>query len=180
MKPPAKVAKRLRANVSRNSGISNETLERFCFRKCSDNFKGVFSADYIPNYLAAMTRFILIANLGTRRGIRTHLPVGHFVTIVAFPNAMLYIDSYGLPSVEPHVNQFLKYCRRDVWFNLRPIQRFNSNFCALYAMLFTCFIDKIVFCQTRSRLTKLQFKNHNLRKNDDLCLLYLKRLFEEK
>ena len=158
--------------------MSNETLERFCFRVCGNDFKGVFSADYIPLFLAAKSRFVIIANLGARRGVRTELPVGHFVTIAALPDVILYIDSYGLPSVEPNINKFLKICRRPVQFNLRQIQTYDSVYCSFYAMMFTCFVDKFVFRDSMPaiRVPKLRFEKRNLKKNDELCVKYLKRI----
>lgn len=163
------LSRRVRSNVTKEKGMSNQTVARFCRSLCGDDFKGVYSADYIPTRLAARGRFIIVINLGVRRGRRGPLPMGHFVTVSADPSKVFYIDSYGLPNVEPHVTRFLQRCRRPVEFNLRPIQDLNSVYCGLFATLFAVYLDK-------QPDFKLIFKKQNLRENDKLCVRYLRRL----
>lgn len=163
------LTRRVKANVSKEGGISNETVARFCGSLCGKDFKGVFSADYIPRRLAARGRFIVVVNLGTRRGVRGKLPMGHFITIAADPSKVLYVDPYGLPNVEPNVERFLRLCRRPVEFNLRQIQDTESVYCGLYAVLFSLYFDK-------KPDFKLRFRKRNLRKNDKLCVEYLRKM----
>lgn len=142
---------------------------------CSSDFKGVFSADCIPHNLAAISRFIIVINLGTRKGVRGKLPVGHFVTLVASPTSLIYIDPFGLPNMQPDINIFLQLCKRkNVYVNLRQIQHFNSVYCGFYAILFACYFDKQY--HSKKKLFSLHFKNSNLYKNDSLCVEYLRRI----
>jgi hypothetical protein len=167
------IANRIKAHVSPTKGITNDVLEKFCKKLCSSDFKGVYSADYLPAKLAGRARFILIVNLGLRRGIRKNLPVGHFVTIVAKPASVYYIDSFGLPSTVPHVNRFLTLCKRKIHFNLRQLQDFNSMNCGFYAMLFSYFMDR----QNWGKKTfALKFNEKKLKENDKLCMRYLNKL----
>jgi hypothetical protein len=170
-----KLTRRIRGNVAPSLGLTNTVIERFCFLSCSDTFKGVYSADYIPTQLAARSRFIMVVNLGVRRGLRK-LPVGHFVTVVASSSVVYYIDPYGLPSAEPHVNRFLRLCRRKICFNLKQIQDFSSTYCGLFAILFACYMDAN---GTEERL-KLKFNSRNLMKNDKLCVKYLRALLQSE
>lgn len=163
------LAARMRVNVSAKSGVSNVFLDRFTRLVCSTNFKGVYSADYIPAGLAALTRFTLIVNLGERRGVRGPLEVGHFVTIVGLPDKMLYVDSFGLPSLQRHVDLFLKNCGRKVVCNERQLQQFDSVMCGLYAAMFAAYFDQ-------ERPFPLKFDRERLERNDKLCVSYLRRL----
>lgn len=154
-------------------GITNMVLERLCHRMCSSEFKGVYSADYIPKKLAARPRFVIVINLGRRRGQRGILPTGHFVTLAAFPSHIIYVDSFGLPPMQPDVITFLNLCNREVRVNWRKIQDLSSAYCGFYALLFACYFDRIFW---RKKNPKLRFGRTRLKKNDQLCLSYLKEM----
>jgi hypothetical protein len=173
----SEVAEGVRANVSSGMGMTNASLEKLCRASCSANFRGVYAADYLPPSLAPQASFILIVNLGTRRGLTRKLPVGHFVTVVALPSAVLYIDSFGLPSAQPHVDRFLQQCRREVCFNLRQVQDFDSSNCGLYSMLFACYYDRRM-TRGEEPPVRLAFRDKNLRQNDELCARYLQEIMQ--
>ena len=166
----AQLLLKVKGNVLPKKGLSNGLVQRFCKLACSSDFKGVYSADYLPPKLPALSNFIVVVNLGVRKGVRYKLPAGHFVTIYATPARIYYVDPYGIPSVEPHVNQFLERCGRPVVCNLRQIQDFGSVYCGLYAVLFACYVDK------RPNF-RLLFERRRLLENDKLCLDYLQKLF---
>lgn len=156
-------------NISSDSGVSNVFVNRFTRLICGSNFKGVYSADYIPDRLTIFPRFIIIVNLGERRGVRGVLPVGHFVTIVASPDKILYIDPFGLPPLQRHVNRFLKNCRRKVFSNDKRIQHPESIMCGLFAAMFASYNDQ-------NKPFIMRFSETRLKNNDKLCLSYLRKL----
>jgi hypothetical protein len=168
-----KLTRRVNSNVQASSGLTNTTVDKFCRLVCSSDFKGVYSADYIPLKMAARTTFIIVVNLGLRKGVRTELPLGHFVTLVATASDIYYIDPYGFPSAVPHVNRFLRLCRRNVCFNFKQIQHFKSVYCGMYAILFACYMDK---ANNQGNKFKLKFKSKNLLQNDNLCVKYMRQL----
>lgn len=165
---------RLKWNVRKKEGITNRVIDNFCRMACSSDFKGVYSADAIPeNKLIIRGNFIIIVNLGKRREYlrqRRRLPVGHFVAIIARPDVIYYLDPYGLPSLEPLVTTFLQSCKRPVVHNSRQVQHLDSVYCGLYAMLFATYFDK-------DAPFTMDFKKKQLFENDDLCVSYLHRLY---
>lgn len=169
---------RVDEHVRPGEGLSNDVVDSFCTAGCGKDFRGVFSADCIPEKLAARGCFIIVVNLGRRKG-RTakKLPVGHFVTIYARPASVYYLDPYGLPCVQRHVRRFLQHCRRPINHNSRQIQDFNSVYCGMYAILFTLYFDRGE--RVRKRL-QFRWRRSKLRENDKLCMRYLNRLLSSK
>lgn len=169
-----KIIKRVGENVKKGKGISNITINRLCSRLCSNDFKGVFSADCIPiNDLIKLKKFIIIVNLGKTKNITNiSLPIGHFVTICADSNYIRYIDSYGLPCFQPDVFQFLNLCKREIRSNKHQIQEWNSTYCGLFAILFAYYYD------TKPDFD-LVFSKTNLSNNDEKCIYYLEKMICE-
>ena len=173
---PAAALKKIRddarRHVSRKRGVSNTFLNRLCrLAATGPSFYGVHSADYIPPRLGARARFIFIVNLGTRRGVRGRLPVGHFVAVVGFSDSVLYLDSYGLPCVQRNVLEFLRTCRRPVYFNRLQIQSYDSAHCGFYAALFALYFDG-------EYKFRMRFDKKRLFDNDKKCFAYLYRILE--
>ena len=166
-------------------GLSNTLVERFCHLICTNFFKGVFAADCIPQRKLAKTpRFCIVVNLGERKKKKRGkpLPVGHFVTIVASPEAVRYFDSYGFPVTQSHVLRFLRLCKRNVLCTPKQVQDFDSKICGLYASLYAGYNDP---GRRRDPEFKLRFYvRRKLERNDALCVRYLRKLiwsgFEEK
>ena len=105
------LTKKIRVNTGKYRGLSNKVVDRFCRQMCSDNYKGTFAADKIPNKLARHSKFVIVVNLGKTGKLQAtgqKIPIGHFVTICGMPGQIYYIDSYGLPSVVDTINSFLK------------------------------------------------------------------------
>ena len=169
------LAKRVRENVSKNKGLTNTLIRNFCFKTCTEDFKGLFSADRIPKKLCVYPRFIIVVNLGKReeRANVSDLPVGHFVTIVGTPHAVYYLDPYGLPCMQENVLHFLRECRREVLENSRQIQDYDSVYCGMYSILFAKYAD-------RDWPFKLEFCHKHLRRNDQKCVMYLKKMFSAR
>ena len=165
----------VQSHVDKDAGISNTLLERFGRNLCSEDFLGVFSADTIPQrQLIKRGRFIVIINLGEKKGKGDNIPVGHFVTVCADPSRLQYLDPYGLPCLQPRVRSFVSQCNRPVYENLQQLQTLKSNYCGFYCLLFALYLDRV-----RNRSTPrfaLKFDKHDLKKNDSLCMKYLKRL----
>ena len=167
--PSSAIAKAARNHVIPRLGITNELLYRLCKQLLSKDFYGVFSADDIPNNLAAYNSFIIIVNIATKKSTRA----GHFVTIVGNSSTINYIDSYGLPCLQPHIKSFLALCYRKICYNTRQIQSFNSKYCGLYALLFACYFDKE---NNEGNDFQLLFHNNRLKQNDKLCSTYLTQM----
>ena len=173
-KAAAAVVAGVREHVRSGSGVTNTLVNRFCREICSSDFQGVFSADCIPLRLAARPRFIIVVNLGKRKGVEGELPVGHFVTIAASPSTVTYIDPFGFPCVQRDINTFLHLCGRRVYTNLRQIQHFNSVYCGFFAILFASYLDRRH--HAKKKIFQLRFKDTNLYQNDKLCMKYLQRI----
>jgi hypothetical protein len=160
------------ANVDSENGVSNQTIGEFCELLCekSGNFVGVFAADEIPN-LEEDKNFTIVVNLAERGLNQLN---GHFVTIRAKPTHILYIDPVGLPCLQSRVTRFLRLCQRPVLSNDSMIQSVDSNYCGMYAVLFTCHLS-------HSRPSPpLTFRARPGPENDKLCMHYLARLIEKK
>lgn len=160
---------RVRVHVSPERGITNDFVARYCKKLCNDDFLGVYSADCLPVRFARHHRFTTIVNLGEVKGVRGSLPVGHFVTLVGSPGKVRYIDPYGLPVVQRHVKHFLEQTARPVTANTTQIQDFASIACGLYAILFAKYFEE------EPAKFKLNFLKRDLKKNDKLCVEYIRR-----
>ncbi len=158
---------RVNANVQEGLGMSNTLVEKLCRRETSDNFKGVFSADKIPGYLAACPLFIIVVNLG-----RSGQQEGHYVTLCGEPNNIKYLDSYALPCLQPDVNRFLHACRRPLITLTRRIQGWDSMYCGLYSTMFTLYQDK-------KPDFELLFSSSNFKENDSKCVRYIRKLIHD-
>ena len=163
--------RRLKLNVKKGKGVSNKFLDKFCRLGTSQHFRGVFSADDIPHRLCRQAHFIIIVNLASRRG-PIAAKVGHFITIIVSPEGCLYIDPYGLRCEERQTLKFLHSCHRPIFENVTKVQHPNSVYCALFALLFTFYFDRF----QPSPPFKLRFYKKNLKKNDKLCVQYLKEI----
>lgn len=166
-------------HIDYGAGISNTLLERLGRMGCSSDFKGVYSADYIPQkQLARVPRFLMIVNLGERRGKRGTLPVGHFVSICAEPSKIKYLDPYGLRCYQPKVVKFLKLCNRPVVENKTQVQDLSSVYCGFFCLLFVMYEDLCNGDAAQKPDFKVKFykRSDKLKQNDILCMRYLKRL----
>ena len=172
-----KLLEGLNKHVDYEDGISNSLLKRLAFLSCSSYFAGVFSADCIPKHLAGKNNFIIIVNLGERKGRNGALPVGHFVAIVATPSSVLYIDPYGLPCYQPKVCAFLLHCRRQISENKRQIQHLNSVYCGFFCLLFALYLDRSSGLNKPKFKLKFYRRANKLTMNDSICVKYLKKLF---
>ena len=171
-----KLLQGLNKHVDYEDGISNSLLKRLAFSSCSSYFAGVFSADCIPQHLSGKNNFIIIVNLGERKGRTGALPVGHFVAIVATPSSVLYIDPYGLPCFQPKVAAFLRHCQRQVSENKRQIQHLNSVYCGFFCLLFAVYLDRSSGLSPPKFKLRFYRRANMLRKNDFKCVKYLKKL----
>jgi len=169
---------RIRNAVGPKKGMRNDVIGRFCKLACSDNFRGVYPVDRLPHKITARPSFIIIVNLGRVDGKKrffgdTALPPGHFVTVIATPSSVHYIDPFGLPVQSDLMSKFLYYCNRRIRVNRKQIQSKKSNYCGLYCILFACYADGL------GNDLKLEFfiNKESLKRNDALCSKYLIRMF---
>ena len=121
----------------------------------------------------------------------------HWVTICLDTKlGVLYLDSYGKPPSMPPVKRFIKrMCRdtlkldpnRHTYYNGRQVQAWTSNYCGMFAVLWTLCLIKTagdVSDDVRNTVADAKirfFKAANrLQENDKLCGEYLRRLGETK
>lgn len=146
-----------------SQGLSNDVLDNLMESSHTcDLYFGTFPFDNLPFEVCKNDKFILIVNVGL-----------HFVCIYGKRDMVLYIDSLGKAPRGQEMKSFLLACERDVFFNKKRIQSLVSTHCGLYACLFGLY-----FCKKENKKTvaRMVFEKHNLMKNDQLCLKYLKRL----
>ncbi len=158
---------RIHSNVNQGMGMSNDLVEKLCYREASNTFRGVYSADKIPTTLASCPRFIIVVNLG-----RSNQYMGHFVTVCGESDKIKYFDSYALPCVQPDVVRFLQSCRRPLITLTRRIQGWSSMYCGLYSMMFTLYEDK-------KPDFELLFSSTDYDDNDGKCVRYIRKLIHD-
>lgn len=171
------IIKGVKSHTDHSAGISNVLINRFARSLCSRDFQGVYSADTIPEImLTNRPRFIIIVNLGERKGYDSNIPVGHFVCICADTSRIQYIDPYGLPCIQPKVLNFLKHCHRPIIMNKRQIQDLSSVYCGFFALLFAMYMDRGLSVEKPKFRLKFHKRKRELKKNDVLCISYIRKL----
>jgi hypothetical protein len=147
-------------------GISNHFIEHVLKTYCID-FYGVFSANTIPVKLLKREKFSIVCNFS-----KATEPGSHFVTIIALPNRVLYLDSLGLPCAVSEISTFLLRLKKPVFHNRQQIQDGASKFCGFYCILFVLYFDG------KKPSFNLSFVTGKLLANDNLCITYIKRLLK--
>jgi hypothetical protein len=130
----------------------NEALKSIC-----PSFRGVFSADNIPNQIDSGS---IICNLSRADEVGSH-----FVTIIIKPKYVRYIDTFGIPCQIDGINRFLYQLNRLVLYNSTQIQSLKSSFCGYFTMLFCLQND-------HNCGNGITFSD-NLTDNDQICIQYL-------
>ena len=92
---------------------------------------------------------------------------GHFIFLFKKRSQIFYIDSFGLNCYNKKLLSCMKKNGK-YFFNDSQIQSINSTHCGLFSLLF------FIHFSLNSNL-KLNFEKENLNKNDDLCIMYLKK-----
>jgi hypothetical protein len=131
------------------------------------HFKGVFSCNNIPDEIAMLRHFSIICNLEKEGELGSH-----FITIVATPVCLLYIDSLGMSCANSHLNQFMTLTKRRVHSLDLAMQHPTSPFCGFYAILMVLFYD------LKNPPTTVQFHRHDLLTNDQQCISYVQQLIK--
>ena len=176
-----KVVRILQRHVDSTSGITNTMLNNFCALICENGsspskYMGVFAADEIPiSMLREESDFNIVINLTTRASgaIDSHnLRLGHFVTIHVRPDFVLYIDPIGLPCIQLETQHFLTSMKKPVFSNEKKIQSLSSPYCAMYAILYTCY-----FNEPRPNF-RIEFADNAKKSNDQKCVNYLRRVVD--
>ena len=145
-------------------GLTNIYLENFLFPQ-SAYFQGVYSANNIANKFFGVPRFSIICNLSNygERGT-------HFITIIAFPEFVLYIDSLGLPCFNSSISHFLIRLQRAVYYSNRAIQHWDSSFCGFF-----CILNVLIY------ESELSVKFSSLpEQNDKICIRNIIRVLSHR
>ena len=181
-------------HLSKGSGMTNDLLERMAYAILGEggggscHFAGVFAADRLPPDLVSRPRFSFIVNLdpwfdGEEEGETAAAAddddegannnKGHFVTVMGYPDCVMFLDSYGMPCKQKHVLAFFRECGRPVECANVQVQDFGSVFCGLYALLFLSYID----VAPDFDLEFYRGKTH-LHRNDARCVHYLRKVID--
>jgi hypothetical protein len=148
-------------------GITNKEIDLFLDKKVNF-FQGVFSSNNIPAAVSNSKYFSLICNLSREGEIGTH-----FVTVVGFPNVVIYLDTFGVSCVNKEIKKFLSLLNRPILYNNRQIQSYYSNLCGFYCILYVLYFDRIF---EDKKVSKIDFVSQNLMNNDDVCIKEIKKL----
>ena len=149
------------------NGISNLFIDSVLQPTCK-YYHGIFSANTLPDRLIELDRFSVVCNLSKYSEVGSH-----FVCIISLPHLVLYIDSFGMPSIISEITKFLSRLNKPVSYNTIQLQHLKSSFCGFYCILFVLFYDKPPILQP-----VLKFDDSNLLINDELCIVYIKNLLK--
>ena len=155
-------------------GMTNELLQNLTSQLCPNFYRGLYMAKEMSTVNDNQYRnSTFIINLGS-----------HFVTLHVRPDAIIYVDPLGQPCQNPHVQRFIRQCKRPmVLHNRRRIQSQKSIYCGLYALLFSRCFDTpasqwpIPFPLKFRRC--LPTSSNNSASNDQLCVNYLRRFIQQ-
>jgi hypothetical protein len=146
--------------------LSNIFLEKI-LKHCS-SFVGVYSCNNIPPELTNRDKFSIICNLSPVSSIGSH-----FISIITFPTYVLYIDSFGVPSISHEISQFLLKIDKPIFYNMKQLQDQKSDFCGYYAAMFVIYFDRKHVVNIKT----LSFTS-NFKENDYNTVLYVKKYVE--
>ena len=151
-------------------GLTNRYLEELLFPR-TKYFKGVFSCDNIPIY-PIRKPFTIIVNLSHENEMGSH-----FISIFIARKKVIYFDSLGLPCINPHIKNYLRYYssrngRVKTVQNEMQFQCLNSFFCGYYCALFVLLMERGM---TFKRFLNLFSKHCN--ENDSVVIDLLKYIF---
>ncbi len=164
------VLESVRTHVSPRKGITNVMLDSMARGMNLKLYRGLFNARELATEKTDFdhsSRFTIIINVGR-----------HFVCVHNCGDKLLYLDSYGVSCLNPLVCDYLLQHfgkKTPIYYNKLAIQTLDSTFCGLYCLLFALYLDK------RSNQSKvcLRFTKEPSRRNDRLCMQYMKCLMTE-
>lgn len=139
----------------------------------SDRYRGTFLYNNLPyDIVNDQDEFIIIINVGF-----------HFVTLYITKTFVLYIDSFGLPIRHLEIIEFIanRTVCTPVYYNTHQIQSLSSTHCGLFAAMFVLLLDTQHHRSRIGRRRRRQFHFYKqpsrLKRNDKLCVNYLKTFF---
>lgn len=153
------------------TGISNHSIEAVLRRTCSD-FQGVFSSDTLPS--PQRSQFSLVCNLS-----KVDEPGSHFISIISFPNFVLYLDSLGLPCTVSSIKEFLRQLGKPTFHNSLQVQDVSSDFCGLYCILFILHFSHRDAYDTRLRPPRFRWEKRLLLLNDLICVNHIHEILNK-
>ena len=151
-------------------GVTNEFVGELVNRVCKPGyFGGVYAADeFKESFLASEKRKGWIINLNPRMKKEN----GHFICVLQEHGDLVYIDPVGLPCVTEPLRSVLTKTGKNIYFNTTQVQDLTSICCGFFSALFLIYFSK------KNRIFKMKFDSVDLKKNDQLCFSYLKKLVE--
>jgi hypothetical protein len=136
-------------------------------RDLSQDFRGIFSCDNLPEELLTRDKFIVVCNLSKQFELGTH-----YVTIVSHETQTIYIDSFGYSCTNVDIAAFLQKRGGQLYYNKRAFQHLQSVHCGFYSIFFTLLFDSL----NAKPKNNFYFSSTDLLSNDKRCIRYIKLL----
>ena len=150
---------------------TNLFIDKILFASCKAFFKGTFSCDNIPiSSLANIKEYCIVCNFS-----RVGTKGTHFITIIKKEFAVHYVDSLGLPCIQPQLLAFLEQLKLPISCNRIQFQAADSMFCGFYAIFFCLFDDRKL---SQKEKNKFVFTSTDLVRNDKHVVKYICKLFK--
>jgi hypothetical protein len=112
---------------------SNEIDEFFRNKNDKNIYKGVFSADHLPNSFLLPAAFIVNLSPST-------VPGSHWVSIFIDEDRNVeYFDSFGIEPQIPSIISFMKRHGKNIFYTNQQLQHLSSKNCGKYAIVFLLF-----------------------------------------
>ena len=146
------------------NGLRSDYLDTLS-RKFIDDFHGVEPCDFVSLFDPKKSKSIIL-NLSP-----SNEKGSHFVAMYIDGQTCIYFDPFGLKCFNQYIIDFvLKIGYSQVIYSAQQIQHFSSLFCGYYCLSF-------LISQQKNHLLNdflSIFSNVDLRKNDDICIRYIK------
>lgn len=110
--------------------MDTDQLKNVLSRDLGSSFGGVYPVDLIPDHLISNQKAIVI-NLDPH-----YKPGSHWVCLYLSGNRVEYFDSYGLPPFSKNIKVFIDKNSKDIHYNQRRYQDFNTDVCGQYCVYF--------------------------------------------
>ena len=141
-----------------NSRLYNVDINEYLKGQNLRYFKGVFSADNIPNF---ESNFVIICNLSNV------LEVGsHFVVIARIQNDLYYLDSLAVNFINKKLKMYMDGLKNNsgcINYLTKPIQSIFSSGCGIYCIFFTLLLHASEPIDALLPFKELKF-------NDEICI----------
>ena len=153
-------------------GLRSDYLENVA-RNFLKNFHGVMPCDWIGNFDPKVSDSVII-NLSPSTDAGSHFVALHYDRK---QNHFTYFDSFGMPCSNQYIIKYITSKKqKSITFSAQQIQEFSSLFCGYYALSF------LISRQNDQNLSSFlsMFEKNELKKNEEICISYIKEMILNK